>query len=511
MKRVSLVLLVAFVFIFSMNLVFSGDPSQFTTHCTTTGCYIAECGSSPSDISYITNTAGNPQCTWTGKYCEDNKVKNRIDGGTPTNLPGSVHPDCRKPNQWPYFCIYVIDDCNSGRVCIDDGTNPAYCCTPKTCADFFSETDQCGSNFDDGCGGTIDCLTQNNAVCDGDPGQYVCNDGYENCDGDWTDGCESNLNTDNDNCGSCGNACFGDYYCFGGACSGNEWRNLNNVAITRADIEDYVKMYSPYAGSGRHYTIKHGDVTLNGDYAFDYFYIDKDYPDGLTFKVNGVNNDYSDPLTIRTGSDSGGDDGILIEMINPPCGEAYNKGTNLNIQFRVLDEDDMVMGNLTSNGVVLKRFNNLVDGPEVTVPYTLNNPGNVQFKVYANNTRGKKFKAVTNIMVYDSTNSSTQKMVAACIDEPKNFDVFDTQFVDFNASSSRGLIYDDGDFDWVLPDDLYFDWTFVYHGRSQHGTCSEFGRDPCHGDFSPGGKSYLFTKIFPTVDDNYAYLSVSMP
>jgi len=62
-----------------------------------------------------------------------------------------------------------------------------------------------GANGERGC---------SNGVCTG-----ACNPGFANCDNDPSNGCETNTQTSNSNCGSCGNACsVVGTVCSGGVC-----------------------------------------------------------------------------------------------------------------------------------------------------------------------------------------------------------------------------------------------------------------------------------------------------
>ena len=45
-----------------------------------------------------------------------------------------------------------------------------------------------------------------------------CSGNYLNCDSTYTNGCEVNKKTDNNNCGSCGNKCVGGQSCTNGTC-----------------------------------------------------------------------------------------------------------------------------------------------------------------------------------------------------------------------------------------------------------------------------------------------------
>jgi hypothetical protein len=84
--------------------------------------------------------------------------------------------------------------------------------------DTTSDSNNCGT-----CGTT--CSTPNGtSLClSGTCSLALCNFGYGNCDGDASNGCEANLNTDPNNCGTCGTVCpngpNGTAACVAGACS----------------------------------------------------------------------------------------------------------------------------------------------------------------------------------------------------------------------------------------------------------------------------------------------------
>lgn len=86
----------------------------------------------------------------------------------------------------------------------------------------------CGDNCNtkaNATAGTCNTTTRN---C----GAFTCNTGFADCDGVGSNGCETNLLTDNANCGSCGRICGTNYTCSsgncvrfcGGACSGTVCR-----------------------------------------------------------------------------------------------------------------------------------------------------------------------------------------------------------------------------------------------------------------------------------------------
>ena len=97
-------------------------------------------------------------------------------------------------------CVVIFDTdaldegCSAGQkmcdgVCVSK-TDPGYGCGRTTCAPCYLEHVK-----DEKCGGDGDCAV---GVCDGL---------YSNCDAVNANGCEVNLETSNENCGRCGRNC----------------------------------------------------------------------------------------------------------------------------------------------------------------------------------------------------------------------------------------------------------------------------------------------------------------
>jgi hypothetical protein len=102
-------------------------------------------------------------------------------------------------------------------------------CIVDTCQGRFQDCDQDSTN---GCEVDIDsdpkncnfcgnaCVVPNaQAACDaGDCAVGQCDPGFDDCNGDGLDGCEVNLQSDDDHCGGCDEACPPFHQCSGGTC-----------------------------------------------------------------------------------------------------------------------------------------------------------------------------------------------------------------------------------------------------------------------------------------------------
>ena len=128
--------------------------------------------------------------------------------------------------------------CAAGQVCVSGA-----CGTPWDAGDApacpTSHAD-CNGNASDGCEADLqnevaNCGTcgyvcaigqqcnQGACVLDTDGGDAgACGPGFGDCDGDVTNGCETYLGSNENNCGACGQVCAGGQVCVNGAC-GSAW------------------------------------------------------------------------------------------------------------------------------------------------------------------------------------------------------------------------------------------------------------------------------------------------
>ena len=154
----------------------------------------------------------------------------------------------------PQFCYggECVSDCpdglsHCGDDCVDTTSDPEHCgacdtpcsadnatagcqdsaCVIESCDEGYED---CDDSYTNGCEaqlGTVMNCSDCGDVCSYDNGDGECQDytcvmtgcdpGYGDCNEDDSDGCESPLNTD-DHCGSCENSCGNDESCIGGQC-----------------------------------------------------------------------------------------------------------------------------------------------------------------------------------------------------------------------------------------------------------------------------------------------------
>lgn len=129
------------------------------------------------------------------------------DAGPPdAGPPDAGPPDSGPLDAGPDSCVAMSETCNAA----DDD------CDGRVDETFDLDTDEmnCGA-----CG--VVCNFQNaTGECDlGDCDIAACVPGFDDCNGDGTDGCEIDLQNDRLHCGGCGDRCFGGRDCCDADCS----------------------------------------------------------------------------------------------------------------------------------------------------------------------------------------------------------------------------------------------------------------------------------------------------
>ena len=132
----------------------------------------------------------------------------RCGGG---RCASSFSQDCR-PGQCDSSLSKCRDSCLEHTECSSDGWcdgnqchfkrdngQPCSASTPQMCASGFCVDGICCENA---------CVPPHaQPTCAGGTCGFVCDAGWDDCDGDPANGCEINLSLDEDHCGTCGNRC----------------------------------------------------------------------------------------------------------------------------------------------------------------------------------------------------------------------------------------------------------------------------------------------------------------
>jgi hypothetical protein len=139
----------------------------------------------------------------TGDECQVASCTDNLKNGTETDV--DCGGDC-KPCPEGKGCA-LGGDCSAGVCILEKCAAPA--CDDRVKNGNESDVD-CGGTECPKCGADQKCLVPGDCIS-GDCGKGVCAatcaDGLANCDGDTSNGCETNIRTDPNHCGSCSNTC----------------------------------------------------------------------------------------------------------------------------------------------------------------------------------------------------------------------------------------------------------------------------------------------------------------
>lgn len=293
-----------------------------------------------------------------------------------------------------------------------------------------------------------------------------------------------------------------------------EWRDMSGNVIASSNVGNTVRMVMTNSLAGSFEIFESDFVT--GD---DPIRVGADAISGVVDGSNFVGlwtitdedlaktNDYGDFYFAVDGETSGflsvdfddEDDPMNITIVSPGCGDDYDESETTTIKISAIDKDDLIDGKVTIGSLVVPFSNG-----EMSFDYDFDVPGNYQVVVEAVNSRGKRSRVISNVMVLDKegVNYVDGSYVAACIDEPKDFSNIPGSIVNFDASSTRGIKVIGGVVSDVFPgsNSLDFYWSFSPDGRV-------YGKQ-----YTGTGNSlaYDFITEFAVAGNNLAVLRVEM-
>lgn len=217
-----------------------------------------------------------------------------------------------------------------------------------------------------------------------------------------------------------------------------------------------------------------------------------DYDD-FYFEVNGEKSTHMSIL------ENGEDEEMDIAIMSPECGEYFDEGTSITISVSARDGDDEINGEITVDGEVVQTFAN----GGIEFDYNFDSAGESQVVVEAENSRGRQFKTISNIMILGMDNMASYvdgEYVAACISEPEDYTHIEGSEVFFNASMTRAIVVSDGVIELLIPGEHAFSWYWNFQ--------------PEDADFvledSTDSLGYEFTAGFPIAGENSASLTVTV-
>ena len=148
------------------------------------------------------------------------------------------------------YCINKVCDtaiCSSTTECRN---TKDYWKGSQSCGAQHGKTHACSQSTLHGCCGAHSYRVKQSGsdVC------CVCNSGYGDCDSNRANGCETNLNTDNKNCGACGNECKSGETCKNGKCVSGGCTNECNSGDKKCDGNNVYTCYDSDSDGCREWT-----------------------------------------------------------------------------------------------------------------------------------------------------------------------------------------------------------------------------------------------------------------
>jgi hypothetical protein len=223
--------------------------------CAVTACAagFADCDGNPANGCEVNTRTDNTNCGACGTVCAAGQVCGMGSCATtcaaPLVLCGGA---CTNTGNDPAHCGAC------GNVCPSASNTIAVCAASNCAALCATGFGNCDNNLSNGCEanltnsvtncgacGTV-CPTRANATssCTGGTCGFTCSTGFADCDGNPANGCEVNLTTDRDHCGTCGTVCPA----LPGAtpsCSASTCRSTCNTGFGDCDNNPVQRVFEP--------------------------------------------------------------------------------------------------------------------------------------------------------------------------------------------------------------------------------------------------------------------------
>lgn len=167
----------------------------------------SNCGACGNQCPYVeapwgmTSTCANGQCGTLKCLALYDDCNHDLSDGCETSLSSDTQN-----------CGACGNTCAPGQICTirqEKGTTPVCACDPGetlcdgySCADLLTDLDNCGA-----CDNRCPRVAHGEAACQNGYCTSACSTGWGDCDGDPTNGCETDLSRNTRHCGACGNAC----------------------------------------------------------------------------------------------------------------------------------------------------------------------------------------------------------------------------------------------------------------------------------------------------------------
>ena len=317
----------------------------------------------------------------------------------------------------------------------------------------------------------------------------------------------------------------------GAPVEGAYWANADGDPIIASEVGDTVKLIVEDTGLAEGVLVDFSveETTLDNEWVFGgdgYGFLEGEVINGdavgiwtITQADYDKTNQHTDyyfhtsdstsdpPMSI---AETGTDSPMTLDILEPVCGENLVKGDLRNVIVNVSDLDDIVTGNLTIDGSSYDATNGVS-----TFSHTFDEAGNIKLVLTGINTKGHMKSAVSNIMVVDENIYGVY--VAACIDQPRDYQDIDENIVLFNATSTRAFEYFSSNDSYAEIDkpNIIFRWLFSdnqavqgFIGESSI-WCGPIGSliQDCESRIL---LPYVFNKTFVEAGNNWAELSVEV-